>query len=1178
MDSSNKKKRKNPVQAKQSRAPRSQQSASGSTEASTVQDGDQPPAKRKPGRPPKYPNMTAQQKKEMRRQKIEDETRRRLEEMHSKTIVLKDARIHEICDLPLPGEEFNNDSQKVFGNNPTKWTSRSLEDKQVMRDSIHGREHFYILKVVDPTVSERYGRIIRSEYWGIPKEPEPPGDPHNPNTPMDYLYNDFRYYKVGPVVLPFVSNHYVFDIEIQRRPDDYKIKDEAWNSLKRAIHEPARPPVPGSFKLNVEKSFPVWPPTAGFLVRIFKANFHDNTTILTKNLLDNKLLDYKLKVLPKNHGGYYRERDQVESSTVKVSNNTVIHTMERFDALTFAYARYRFHPGVTDCTEGEYLSYHLLQERCVWLFREYFLGPEYFEMCKFFHPIDLVNQSRDRLLAIVPDMLKGGSARRVSNLILNKFLRPDMIGCKFRDGGALVRFVDERVENEEVLENILPPWADPEAFGKNPETRDKKNKSSEASAMSRCAASDLFAGLLTTRLPDVIIRNPSSREALATWYDQLRKVYSHMVALPFAGLGELFPSVTIQREEVEYVEFMVMKEFISIFPNLQEVSHSIRLVQKHLDFIQRVPSSISQSGTPDFEASKKHSISRLLHTNCDSYFNDDTSYEGQDIFGSSDNSNLSGRLYSNTRPFFVAPSAVGARAPVIVYPKMAAELAQNVMESVLDLFVCRYEKMLCEEVKSKVTSMCKEILMQDAPQPREELTVEETQFIDYIRSALGNDGRYGQNAELIIDPLIEILLTKTPDYTMRYPSEEARILARCWPPMWGPKPPEDTGFSIMTRKLVSLQQEGISYGFGVRVRIDQAQRQFGIDDPWTLQLGKELSHYPVVLVDYPFSYAESKRSGPDLLDLARTIADYNLSVEDVHLLDYFTHDSRLYKRLDSPHRIVCLREVEKWTLQQLKEVLQTCFYDWKRSSMISGDGVLWVFADFNALDVGCLSLLENFARDKPHVKRISLRERIVESSGMSNLATQIKLHEALDDKPEFSYLICSKTDDETLTKEWYVEDPITKQEKLYAYEDVPVPSISLDSLHLYRNPEARPKYARVQLSSIADWRQLYTLTCYVTDALILVGTESMLQRIYNTSGQDFYLLPEVLINKVVAPQKPLKYDDLVEAVVTSTSSSEKKSSSGRIRFAPSVISDIWTSLRAPPISVGLPDGLRINVK
>lgn len=1172
-------------------------------------DPNQP--KRKPGRPRQYPDLTPQQVTELKRNQKAEAIAKRLQEQNSPTVRIKGASIERIVGLPIPGIDLHEIEKNCEGPEVGNWANASVARRQEMRDSIHQDPHFYIIAVPQDEGESMHSKITWIKRISYPNDPPefkpPPYDPSNPDEPLrPNRVGLYRYYKIGPCILPFASPHYVFDLTIERRPADATYKTSKWNDLTRALLELPRRVYIESLSVDVKASFEVWPPTAGHLVRIIKHGCYGSGVLMEKHLLGSKLQDYRMKSVRMNDPKYHYQWHDVKSRTPYVTRNTVIDSFERLEYLLFGYAREALGFNPRDDNESDL---HLLYERCVWLLREYFLGAEYFNAFNYFHALELVGQTPDRINTLLVDILDDTERKpkRTASLILNKFLRPDRVGVKFRNGACLLRFINEHVKNEEVLELILPEFADLDSFGAPRDaTAAKPAKKSHKSPVKRPGT---VSGPLTVSPSPFIIRNPSSFDAVADWYDCLRKLYADVVAGPFSTIGDLFPSSTILPEQVEYMEYLIERGFIEVYHNLQEASLEQRVVEKHFDLQTRkdsipvlVPSPCSQSSscssdeasfaeeleaemhemqkrgymsmivkeflvmtedsrfaprhvtvfatTTSFDDSARHLRHKASSTRACEDSDDECSSSnyadvqwvsgGDDIFGHAVKID---DLYSNSKPAtkksrvvsiiegapaspmpsMIVPSASGAREPLVIYPKVAAEMSQAVTENILSMITERFEEHLQRNFSTMISNACHVAGQARLQQPRSALSAEESAFLDSARSCLASYDFFGNDAEIVMSKIKSTLMEYSVTRDFKFMTE---IFV---------EPTRPTRFG-----------GNLKYNAPFLRRVNHTSNS----DAFTKQVVLEGLDYPIVLVDYPFSYAERKSSGQDLLDSVSYISDYNIGPEELHLLPYFTVDTLFAKRSSSQDRLLVLKEVEKWPIQHLKEVLQTLFYNWRGTGMVQGACALWVFADFHALDVGALSVLTHFAKGKPHLKHISLRNHLVKDSLVASLAAQVQLSEACQIQGDDidGYLVFSKTDETEITQEWFETDPV-RGEVLVHSQNVPIVQLSMDTLYRYRDPTKRPRYAKVQLSSISDWRQLYTITCYVSDLLILVGTERMLQHIYSNSVSDFqvYYDPEADPDRkdVVAVSKSPGQDPL----------------KGYVRYRPEGVMDIWSSMR-----------------
>lgn len=1104
---------------RKSKSEKKEKSTSNSSKVTFAEDGTplaEKPAKRPVGRPRKYPIMTHEQKLEKRREekrRVKEAKRALKNRPHER---LENARILTILEMPPESQVIELDMSTASTTSTssqlhkpliqpcdTEWLGLGVALQQDLRDSLHSKSHYYIVHIQSPALP----RLTPEEEQVLPE------------SILRKRACIRRFYKIGPFSLPFFSSYYQFDITIAHRPEDEDLTDEEWGSIDRAMKEAPRAVVPGSLCIHVERAFDVWPPTAAKLVEIMSESFHGSNHVFRKLLLDNKLHTYRVGLVPKNRPSSQLDRDLRRSTEgiEQVNTTTVVCDMAHLERLLFRYHLEK-HGKYSIDTKHDLLS---TREMCYWAFREYFLGPRYFTFCQYFRPIYLVNLTPEALTTILPELKldqESVDPDVVCSMVLQKFLRPDVNGGRFESGISLVRFINDHLQSEDVLRLILPPFADVKSFG-------KARKQQEASATTGFYHQTLFG----VRQETTCRRDPTSLDDVALWYDTLRVVYLALVIRRYVENGDLFPSATIQPEDVEYAEFLIKTRFIVVYPHIATMMTAARYMQEHIaltkaQFEGASGTSLAFADTvrPVLKVKEPKTVARQLAP---------------------------------------IPGAMGASSMFSIYPRMAALLAQTVIEGVFSTILSTYEVRVTEAVDKIVQLVYREsagkIILRNQKDDYDEVEADSvhkqqvSEFLDQVSEAFHPLDLFGRNASLVTQPLERFL-------NQIHPSTDF-LGTEYW--------------SSLASRLVSLPQviQSTCHGACFQPRIRDWRRNLRNSDNLSSvrQTALSLLHYPIVLIDYPFSYAEHKIADPDLLTLASELADYRFAPDDSSVLEWLTFESRLFSPLRSENRFVCIKQLEQWTLQQFKETLNTAFFNWRAHDMISGTGVLWIFVDLHALDLGCVSVLEEFCRERSHIKHISLREtiRVPHSSALENLAARISTEQLAKQSEEDYFILLRECDDETIEIEAYETDPVTGEDRLVSTSQHPLPTLSIESITELRTSDDHsfhPPYAKVYLNTIRDWRQLYTLTCYVSTKMILVGTRAMLDRIFETSLEDQHFTPVTteLIHSTSEQQLELVQKDGVV---------------GRLRYAPTTTMDIWSSVRnlSAATSTRLPEGIHV---
>lgn len=260
------------------------------------------------------------------------------------------------------------------------------------------------------------------------------------------------------------------------------------------------------------------------------------------------------------------------------------------------------------------------------------------------------------------------------------------------------------------------------------------------------------------------------------------------------------------------------------------------------------------------------------------------------------------------------------------------------------------------------------------------------------------------------------------------------------------------------------------------------------------RIGSELLRYGIVMIDVPFAYSER---GTDRVRQFVAMAE---AVSDEFIVPGERPGDRF--RLRGQNRFACLSELEKWTLPQLKEFMDTALLEWQAG----GTRVLWVLYDQVALDLGCVTVLDDIAtRAAVHVKRVSLRhgQLAPRVSGVSALETRVRLGQPTRDMFASEYLVHTDRDE----TRFEVETLDAESDRVMLIRRYELPVVHLGQLALYQRHDERPRYARACLADLRDLRQVYTLSCYVSKLLFLVGSDDDLRRVCDASERDLVAVP-----------------------------------------------------------------------
>lgn len=763
---------------------------------------------------------------------------------------------------------------------------------------------------------------------------------------------DFAFYKIGPTRLPFASGFYAFDVEVERMPEDILPMDVSPRTLQKAQAGGARAVVSETLRIRPNPALS-YPPTTLMLRDVMNASFPFDVASFEKRIQ-------------------------------KLWTDIDFVSMDHFEEVMFERDRREHGENICDRTDGpDRGEAHVLRERCRWMLRESLLGPsDFFAMCRYFSPTTFVGATRRDMLAITRELVHPDQPERSALMLLYRLIRLDTVGGHFRNGRAMLDFIEDRVPDKRVRETLNAP---------------------------------------------------------AAWFDQLRQTYVKLVAAAFLFAGDMFPYATVQREQVEHVEYLVRMGFICVYEHLPS---------EHMKVAHAGAMLFLQKGTKP------------------------------------------------TAEDWVPPSSLGASPPAMIFPIAAIGLAQLTIEYHVKALASAYEYTRVHCLERALNGAIGRLNAPPYDGERSRLTPREIEFVrDVTHAFAGDPALYGSGGVLLERGLRSAFLQLDPD---------------------APRPASFWEELCMLIEIDATHCKFTHEPYAARMR------QRSDCNRAMVQLGCELLRYDIVIVDYPFAYSERKNGeSRDFVDMARHAADVFVDPSNLASFDP-------YRRYAGRNRFVCISELEKWTLQQFKETLDMAFFDWTATDLVRGAKILWIIVDTHALDLGAVGVMDELARRTPSVRRISLRQRLVQESALAAVVAQTKLDALIENAMIGDYFIYTRIDCDTVTAEMLDGDDEVVLERVYE-----VPEFRLTALAQLQRADRRPMHAKVQLSAIHDLRQLYTYSCYVTGLMFLVGTPEMLRRICNASLGDLFLM------------------------------SDGNDTEGQLRFVPRETESVWTSLRVP---------------
>jgi hypothetical protein len=326
-------------------------------------------------------------------------------------------------------------------------------------------------------------------------------------------------------MLPMFARIYVFSLGVEYRTYDDEgdsCKGPFFNPLKVEEASEARSIEPGSFRIDVERTFTAaWPPTLGQVITLVAPR---------AGMQFAKHLRFTPEKTLRNHDMPCPSIEALEEGTRQLSE--VDHFLILINA------------------------------------REYLLGPEYFELCRFFEPAALVN--------LTPDVFAILKKRTLNTTqILRLFLQRDRTWPSIRDGASLVRFIDERVDSFETLSVMLPDFASRIGWRMTPQgavdappevhlSNSKKSKTRKEAAAPKYAAYD-----------------PHCRTTVAGWFDSLRSVYWNVVGSSYLEDGVEFNAHRVNSHERDFINYLIERGVVKAY-DASDYDHKVSEISRRL--------------------------------------------------------------------------------------------------------------------------------------------------------------------------------------------------------------------------------------------------------------------------------------------------------------------------------------------------------------------------------------------------------------------------------------------------------------------------------------------------------------------------------------------------------------------------------------------------------------------
>jgi hypothetical protein len=770
--------------------------------------------------------------------------------------------------------------------------------------------------------------------------------------------------------------------------------------------------------------------------------------------------------------------------------------------------------------------------------RELLLGPKFFEMCRYFASKDLI--------VMTPSFFKVFCSELPirSEAIMLSFIRSEKSGRRFVNGSSLVRFLDEKVTKTEIIEYIKPWFADMDcwtalnekvakakaratlakedatkAAQASPDPRGKKRVISQStdSVVSKQSATIISSAASTPHhqkpalkkkgaveaaaaaaamVPDQqahqkkkavsIIRqqhrqaptfavDSSSKLVMANWFDALRGVYYCIIGNSLER-GEFYVKRRFTKEELQFVQYLSDKFIIKVYSGFNPRGAS--MIERHWterDCGQR--EEVIREDCPYYV----HPFLELYSTMrsiCNT------------INGLSASYDIGLQNYSRMK---VKNALFDADIPTYTYAEEYDRLQLNYSAIIKNKTEVPQETVITMHARIKHVSI----------RERNQLEAHEKDFITHHSWPPGQSEVLSQEL-LIRDPV--------PAENKKF-WDNLILLARNNPREY---PYARQSFSWRLEKWWDsmLKKE------------DEVALEADLKES-VKELVEAHCKLSITIFDMPESNVGERRKRGNVPDAfraaARAISDMSFGPSDIPSFSITTRESLLFNRrmvfADQNRKLISLHEVEKWTVQDLQEVLSACFFDWGGTGSMgppSQTHVLWIFADRSAIDLGALSALLEMSRITesemdaiPEASFVDLRRYCVQESETAGLAARIHLGDIHIASEEGSYVAAN----EALFVTEYDEDGevdvcMTNAEGLaaaHSVERVNMTKISMTDLPNLRSGLYKPDIAKVNCLGLDSWRQIYTLMCYVKRALVLVGPMETLKVLLKASQDEFFV-------------------------------------------------------------------------
>jgi len=874
-------------------------------------------------------------------------------------------------------------------------------------------------------------------------------------------------FRVGPMILPFATKAITFSIDVERRDQDGKQPPRQCESA--VIDRPTDPPR-----------------------RVFEGSLVVTTAYRPEEVEDKSNEPFAMMWPP-----------NLRACVNAASRSGVPHS-----GITKIYWRASDHSRMRHTTalchsisDIENDAYKLSPQisNCLFLgVRELMLGPKFFDMCRYFASKDLV--------AMTPFFFKGFCAQLPmhSELIALSFIRNEKSGRRFVDGSCLVRFLDERVTNGVFIDYILPDFADRDCWtalnedaervearkkvggeGPSPDPlRGKKRGMSQSTdsvlkpvpkkavAPAPVQGKEGPAAVTRSRHGPTFAADPSSKLCMANWFDTLRAVYYRVIGNSLER-GEFYVKRYFSRDELPYVHYLMDKLIIKVYSGFNPRGASV--IERHL--------TERDCGSRE-EDDLREECSYYVHPHLEVFYAMRSIRTHVTALSASYDVGLQSYTRMKVKNALFE-GGVSTYTYADEFSKLSlrySEIARNKTEAPDDVAATMHARL--ERICSK---------------QRKRLDEHEKDFIH------GHEWPPGQGDVLSLE-----LLTRdpVPAGNTKFWDSLAR-LARNRPLEY---PYARQSFSCRLDKWWASAPKGVALEASLREAVKE--------------LVEANCRLCITVFDIPESnVGERRRSGnvPDAFRAAaRAISDVSFGPNDVPSASLTTRESLLFSRRkvfsDQNRKLISLHEVEKWTIQDLQEVLSACFFDWEGTESMgppSQTHVLWIFADRSAIDLGALSALVETPRITakgvdpiPEANYVDLRGACVQESETAGLAAKIHSGSArFWEEDGFTavneaLIVTDFCEDEELHVRMVDENGVAATDH---FERVQLSRIAMNDLPNLRYGTNRPDIARVDCVALDNWRQIYTLMCYVRRALVLIGSMETLKLLLKASEKEFFV-------------------------------------------------------------------------